>query len=83
MSRWSSPLAPALVLVAHGVALWGLAQVDVVGELLGAARPNPLWLLVAVLFYQLRLLAVFVAPGWLLLSVVGWARRRRARSSPR
>lgn len=82
-STWTSPRTPALLLLAHLIALWCLGRVDVLSQILGAARPNPIWLLVAVLFFQLRLVAVFVAPGWLMAALVGWALRRRAEIAPR
>jgi hypothetical protein len=62
--------APPLgLLVAHGLALRGLYAADVVARVLGAASPPWGLVLVLVAFYLLRIIAYFVAPGWLLYSL--------------
>lgn len=76
-----SPLAPLLVLLGHVVAVAILSRIDVISQLLGSARPNPVWLFLALAFYALRLVAVFVAPGWLFVTVgaalcARWSARR-------
>lgn len=71
--RLRAARAPLALLIGHALALAVLSRVDVVGEILGAVRPNPLLLLIALGFFGLRVLAVFVAPAWLILALL-WPR---------
>jgi hypothetical protein len=82
VSAFARPLVPPLALLAlHEIALRALAAKDVVGQILGAAEaPAPALVALMVAFYLVRLVAIFVAPGWLLLALacgaISWRRRR-------
>jgi hypothetical protein len=79
-----APLGPPLALLGvHALALRALYAADVMGRLLGAVSPSGWLVLLLACFYLLRLVAFFVAPGWLLVAVVRVAvALRRGRSVP-
>ncbi len=65
---------PLLLIAVHLLLLRALASMNVVHELLGTARPDLGLVALLGFFYLLRLLAFFVAPGWLVFRVVGAVR---------
>jgi hypothetical protein len=72
--KWSvfaRPLAlPLALLGLHEIALRALSAMDVVGRILGAAAaPDPALVALLGAFYVVRLAAIFVAPGWILLAL--------------
>jgi hypothetical protein len=76
-------IAPVLLILAHIVALYVLDRANVVARLLGAAQVDLVLVALLGLFYVLRLTALFVAPGWLVLIAAQTAFalvRARARS---
>lgn len=73
--------APLIVGAGHLLLLTVLARIDTVRELLGAARPSIPLALLLFGFYVLRLVAIFVVPGWLIANVA-WALFKARRSAP-
>jgi hypothetical protein len=79
MSTWRPLVAPLSVLALHALVLRILVETGAVGQVLGAAEQNLAWVAVLAVFYLLRLVAFFVAPGWLLVAMgrMVLARKRR------
>ena len=60
-------LPPLIIAAVHLALLLVLARIDTVRELLGTANPSIPLALLLFAFYVLRIVAIFVLPGWMIV----------------
>lgn len=81
--RMIRPLyAPLAVLVLHALALELLYRADVLSELLGTTSPNVAAAFALALYYVLRIVAIFICPGWLLFALARVVMDLRSPTAP-